>query len=234
MYYSVGYIMDILEEKFNFKEQEFLNDLVNCLEYMERKIDGTIEWNVLENDVKIAVENNYDLKAIEFDYYGCTSWFEELNNNIKDDKYTIKNKEAKNYNNLKQLLKDKEEIKRIKKDVYNSIKVLYNGIYKENVLFVVYELFREIKKRINENIYFNSFDNFGKILELKKEIFGKEIRIDDKFFYDYDIMCLLIDILEKDFLNKLLKEEEKIRKIDAIMLFGFKLENVLNIAISLL
>lgn len=235
MYYLISYVMDILEQKFNFKEQEFLNDFINCLEYIKKK--NTIEWDVLKSDIKIAVDNNYDLEMIEFDYYGSTDLFEELNKNIKDGKYRIEIKSTKIYNDFEKLLKDKVEMKKIKKDVFDNMKEFYDSEYvgRKDILYVVYNLLEEIKKRMIKNIYFDSFDNFGKILELKKEIFDKEFEITDKFFYDYDEMCLLIDLLEeKDFLNKLIEKEEETRKMDAIILFGFKLENILNIAISLI
>lgn len=88
MYYSVGYILNILNEKFDFKEQEFLDDLVSILEYMERKIETYIDYSEVESNIRFVIEESEKFEEMEFDYYGYTYWFEELNEDIKNGKYT--------------------------------------------------------------------------------------------------------------------------------------------------
>ncbi len=88
MYCAVSYILDVLNAKFDYKEQEFVEDLASKLDYLERKSESYVDYTELESSSKHTIEESNRFEEIEFTYFGYTDWFEELNENIKNRKYT--------------------------------------------------------------------------------------------------------------------------------------------------
>ncbi len=101
-YYASQFILEKIEEKFGeVYNREFIEDLRNTINDMKYKYDE-FSFAILENDFYGAVEKAKHFNEIRFLYYGNDWRIDDLNENIKNNKYEISNEKVNGWDKRSQ------------------------------------------------------------------------------------------------------------------------------------
>ena len=101
IYYASQFILEKIENKFGeVYNREFIKDLRDTIETMEYKYDE-FSFAILEDDFYKAVKEAKSFNEIEFSYYGSDWKIDNLNENIKNNKYEISNEKVNSFPSFK-------------------------------------------------------------------------------------------------------------------------------------
>ena len=102
IYYASQFILEKIEDKFGeVYNREFIKDLRDTIETMEYKYDE-FSFAILEDDFYEAVKEAKSFNEIKFSYYGSDWKIDNLNENIKNNKYEISNEKVNSWDKRSQ------------------------------------------------------------------------------------------------------------------------------------
>jgi hypothetical protein len=102
IYYASQFILEKIEDKFGeVYNKSFIEDLRDTIETMEYKYDE-FSFAILEDDFYEAVKEAKSFNEIKFSYYGSDWKIDNLNENIKNNKYEISNEKVNSWDKRSQ------------------------------------------------------------------------------------------------------------------------------------
>jgi hypothetical protein len=102
IYYASQFILEKIEDKFGeVYNKSFIEDLRDTIETMEYKYDE-FSFAILEDDFYEAVKEAKSFNEIKFSYYGSEWKIDNLNENIKNNKYEISNEKVNSWDKRSQ------------------------------------------------------------------------------------------------------------------------------------
>lgn len=102
IYYASQFILEKIEDKFGeVYNKSFIKDLRDTIETMEYKYDE-FSFAILEDDFYEAVKEAKSFNEIKFSYYGSDWKIDNLNENIKNNKYEISNEKVNSWDKRSQ------------------------------------------------------------------------------------------------------------------------------------
>lgn len=102
IYYASQFILEKIEDKFGeVYNREFIKDLRDTIETMEYKYDE-FSFAILEDDFYEAVKEAKSFNEIKFSYYGSDWKIDNLNENIKNNKYELSNEKVNSWDKRSQ------------------------------------------------------------------------------------------------------------------------------------
>ena len=102
IYYASQFILEKIEDKFGeVYNREFIKDLRDTIETMEYKYDE-FSFAILEDDFYEVVKEAKSFNEIKFSYYGSDWKIDNLNENIKNNKYEISNEKVNSWDKRSQ------------------------------------------------------------------------------------------------------------------------------------
>ena len=102
IYYASQFRLEKIEDKFGeVYNREFIKDLRDTIETMEYKYDE-FSFAILEDDFYEAVKEAKSFNEIKFSYYGSDWKIDNLNENIKNNKYELSNEKVNSWDKRSQ------------------------------------------------------------------------------------------------------------------------------------
>lgn len=98
VYYSLEFLLEEIENKFGeVYNQNFVKDLKESIEIMNQKYED-FSFSMLESEFLYSISQAETFNKIEFTYFGSDWKIEKLNENIRDNKYSIFNESENLWN----------------------------------------------------------------------------------------------------------------------------------------